>query len=169
MLRYVKSEVATNKMLTTAQNYTVSITCEDQLSPTGGNFALRFARRRLPAALTPSTRGVPMDEDISEEDLFNPHDDAEPFFRDILRQGHGRLAPSLHRLVTLLRETLPIVTELEAIRRDEERVNRAVDTYPKAAGWYRLLYGDLRYVSHVWMLLRQTWIYYLLDTHWIFG
>lgn len=88
-----------------------------------------------------------MDEDIPEGDLFNPHDDAEPFFRDILRQGHGRLAPSLHRLVTLLRETLPIVAELEAIRRDEEKKDRVVDTFPKTAGWYRLLYGDLRYIS----------------------
>lgn len=88
-----------------------------------------------------------MDEDINEEDLFNPHDDAEPFLRDILRHGHGRLAPSLHRLVTLLRDTLPIVVELEAIRRDEEKRNHMVDVFPKAAGWYRLLYGDLRCVS----------------------
>jgi len=92
-----------------------------------------------------------MDEDIREEDLFNPHDDAEPFFRDILQQGndskgHSRLAPSLHRLVALLRETLPVVVELEAIRRDEEKRNRVIDTFPKAVGWYRLLYGDLRYV-----------------------
>jgi len=91
-----------------------------------------------------------MDEDIRAEDLFNPHDDAEPFFRDILQQGndskgHGRLAPSLHRLVALLRETLPVVVELEAIRRDEEKRNRVIDTFPKAVGWYRLLYGDLRY------------------------
>jgi mediator of RNA polymerase II transcription subunit 14 len=87
-----------------------------------------------------------MDVDTAEEGLFNPHDDAEPFFRPILR---GRLAPSLNRLVTLLRETLPIVTELEAIRREEEKANRVVDAYPKAAGWYRLLYGDLRYnISH---------------------
>ncbi|KAF5351922.1 hypothetical protein D9756_007453 [Leucocoprinus leucothites] len=135
-----------------AENYTVSITCEDQLSPTGGHFVLRFARRKLPAALTPSARGagIPMDEDIPEEDLFNPHVDAEPFFRDMLQQGndhqgHGRLAPSLHRLVALLRETLPVIVELEAIRRDEEKKNRVVDTFPKAAGWYRLLYGDLRH------------------------
>jgi len=92
-----------------------------------------------------------MDEDIHEEESFNPHDDAEPFFRDMLQQGndsegHGRLAPSLHRLVALLRETLPVVVELEAIRRDEEKKNRVVDILPKAAGWYRLLYGDLRYV-----------------------
>ncbi|KAF9453911.1 MED14-domain-containing protein [Macrolepiota fuliginosa MF-IS2] len=138
-----------------AENYTVSITCEDQLSPTGGNFALRFARRKLPAALTPSSRGAPMDEDIPEENLFNPHDDAEPFFRDILRQGHGRLAPSLHRLVTLLRETLPVVAELEAIRRGEERRNRVVDTFPKAAGWYRLLYGDLRHALDFRLMTNQ--------------
>jgi mediator of RNA polymerase II transcription subunit 14 len=127
------------------QNYTVSITCEDQISGTGGNFVLRFARRKLPIGLT-SSSGDFMDVDIAEEDLFNPHDDAEPFLRPILR---GKLAPSLNRLVTLLRETLPIVTELEAIRREEEKANRVVDAYPKAAGWYRLLYGDLRYnITH---------------------
>ncbi|KAJ3571005.1 hypothetical protein NP233_g4045 [Leucocoprinus birnbaumii] len=146
-----------------AENYTVSITCEDQLSSTGGHFVLRFARRKLPAALkatTPSARGAPMEEDIREEDLFNPHDDAEPFFRDMLqqgndRQGHGRLAPSLHRLVALLRETLPIVVELEAIRRDEEKKNRVVDTFPKAAGWYRLLYGDLRHALDFRLMTNQ--------------
>ncbi|KXN90150.1 Mediator of RNA polymerase II transcription subunit 14 [Leucoagaricus sp. SymC.cos] len=138
-----------------AQNYTVSITCEEQLSPAGGNFVLRFARRKLPAPVTPSARGVPMDEDIPEQDLFNPHDDAEPFFREILRKGHGRLAPSLRRLVTLLRETLPIVAELEAIRKDEEKKNRIVDTFPKAAGWYRMLYGDLRHALDFRLMTKQ--------------
>lgn len=76
---------------------------------------------------------------------FNPHDDAEPFLRNILRHGH-ELAPSLHRLVTLLRDTLPIVSELEEIRRQSENEGRSVDAFAKAAGWYRLLYGDLRLV-----------------------
>lgn len=77
---------------------------------------------------------------------FNPHEDAEPFLRDILRHGHGRLAPSLHRLVTLLRDTLPIVVELEAIRKEGRQKGRNLDIFAKAAGWYRLLYGDLKYV-----------------------
>ncbi|KAF8070340.1 mediator complex subunit MED14-domain-containing protein [Lyophyllum atratum] len=119
-----------------ALDYTVSISCEDQLSPIGGNFDLRFSRRR------PWQIGQERDKD---QDQFNPHDDAEPFLRNILRHGHGRLAPSLHRLVTLLRDTLPIVTELEEIRLKGQQDGRSVDTFAKAAGWYRLLDGDLRH------------------------
>ncbi|KAF8995450.1 mediator complex subunit MED14-domain-containing protein [Cyathus striatus] len=115
-----------------ATDYAVSISCEDQLSPTGGNFDLRFSRRRL----QDSAR-------MDEHDSYNPHDDAEPFFRNLLRHGHGRLAPSLHRLVSLLRYTLPIVAELEEIKTASQLVGRNVDTFVKAAGWYRLLYGDL--------------------------
>lgn len=81
---------------------------------------------------------------ISNGDLYNPHDDAEPFMRHILR--HGRLAPSLQRLVALLRDTLPIVAELEDIRLQSERDGGSLDTFAKAAGWYRVLYGDLRWV-----------------------
>lgn len=84
-----------------------------------------------------------------DQDDFNPHDDAEPFLRNILRHGHGRLAPSLYRLVTLLRDTLPIVTILEEIRRSGDLGKDGmppVDTFAKSAGWYRLLYGDLRSV-----------------------
>jgi mediator of RNA polymerase II transcription subunit 14 len=76
----------------------------------------------------------------------NPHDNAEPFLRHILRHGHGRLAPSIHRLVTILRDTLPIVTELEEIREKSQHEGQNIDTFAKAAGWYRLLYGDLRFV-----------------------
>jgi mediator of RNA polymerase II transcription subunit 14 len=54
----------------------------------------------------------------------------------------------LHRLVALLRDTLPIVVELEEIRKESERQSRggSVDTFAKAAGWFRVLYGDLRCV-----------------------
>ncbi|KAJ7287402.1 mediator complex subunit MED14-domain-containing protein [Mycena rebaudengoi] len=106
-----------------ASDYTVSISCEDQLSTAGGNFDLRFSR------CDPST------------DSFNPHDDAEPFLRNILQHGQG-LARSLHRLVTFLRETLPIAVELEDIRQQSDG---AVDTFAKAAGWYRLLFRDARH------------------------
>lgn len=85
-------------------------------------------------------------ETDSLHDTFNPHEDAEPFLRDILRHAHGRLAPSLHLLVTLLRDTLPIVVELEAIRKESKQNGRNFDIFAKAAGWYRLLYGDLKYV-----------------------
>lgn len=101
----------------------------------GGNFDLRFSRCR------PS---IAHGGEGTNHDMFNPHDDAEPFLRNILRHGHGRLAPSLHRFVTILRDTLPIVAELEEIRLQSEKENRSVDAFAKAAGWYRLLYGDLR-------------------------
>lgn len=126
-------------MLLLFQNYTVSITCEDQLSSTGGSFNLEFSR------VEPEDKNA-METDI-EFDSFNPHEDAEPFFRDILRHAHGRLAPSLHYLVTLLRDTLPIVVELHKIRQDCYRRGKHVDVFAKAAGWYRLLYGDLKYAN----------------------
>ncbi|KAJ7647579.1 mediator complex subunit MED14-domain-containing protein [Roridomyces roridus] len=116
-----------------ASDYTVSISCEDQLS-TGGNFDLRFSR------CEPSA------------DSFNPHDDAEPFLRNILRHGQGRLAPSLHRLVTFLRETLPIAVELEEIRQESQGT---VDTFAKAAGWYRLLFGDSRHALDFRLMTKQ--------------
>ncbi|KAF5386160.1 hypothetical protein D9615_002363 [Tricholomella constricta] len=119
-----------------ASDYTVSISCEDQLSSMGGNFDLRFSRCR---------RWQNGEKQDKEPDQFNPHDDAEPFLRNILRHGHGRLAPSLHRLVTLLRDTLPIATELEEIRKKSEQDGRSVDTFAKAAGWYRLLDADLKH------------------------
>ncbi|KAF8170264.1 mediator complex subunit MED14-domain-containing protein [Mycena galopus ATCC 62051] len=116
-----------------ASDYTVSISCEDQLS-TGGNFDLRFSR------CEPNV------------DCFNPHDDAEPFLRNILQHGQGRLAPSLHRLVTFLRETLPIAVELEEIRQQSQG---AVDTFAKAAGWYRLLFGDSRHALDFRLMTNQ--------------
>ncbi|KAL0956179.1 hypothetical protein HGRIS_002339 [Hohenbuehelia grisea] len=113
-----------------AEDYAVSITCTDQLSATGGKFDLRFSR------------SPPRDDDLS----YNPHDDAEPFFRDILQHGQGKLALSIHRLVALLRDTLPIVVALDEIRcaSGADRI-AGVDTFAKAPGWYRLLYGDLRH------------------------
>lgn len=89
-----------------------------------------------------------MDTD-NESLTFNPHEDAEPFFCDILRHGHGHLASALHELVTLLRDTLPIVVELDALRQASKSDNRHIDIFAKAAGWYRLLYGDLKYVRHI--------------------
>jgi mediator of RNA polymerase II transcription subunit 14 len=109
----------------------VSITCQDQLS-SGGNFDLQFSRCQ--------DKG-----DVR----FNPHDNAEPFFRNILRNPHGRLAQSVHQLVKTLRSTLPVVSVLEEIKsqhRPEDVKSLAVDTIAKGAGWYRLMYGDFRSV-----------------------
>lgn len=118
------------------QDYSVSISCTDQLSLSGGSFDLRFSR-------CPNAPWI-KDPAASNGDLFNPHDDAEPFMRNVLR--YGRLAPSLHRLVGLLRDTLPIVAELESMRMEAEKNSSSLDTFAKAAGWYRVLYGDLRYI-----------------------
>lgn len=93
-------------------DYTVSITCEDQLKSTGGTFELRFGRMG------------------NVDDGRNPHSEAEPFLRKVLHAG--KLGPSVHRLVMLLRDTLPIVVELSGFI--------GVDSFAKSAGWYRVLY-----------------------------
>ena len=106
----------------------------------GSNFDLEFSRVRPPDA---------MDASLPFE-AYNPHEEAEPFLRHILRHGHGKLAQSLHRLVTLLRETLPIVVELDDIRR--EGAGKKLDIFAKSAGWYRVLYGDFKYVVYLFFL-----------------
>lgn len=128
-----------------ASDYSVSITCTDQLSPTGGNYELRFSR--------PRTEHNNMRKSPDEENSrYNPHAEVEPFLKNVLR--HGRLASSLHRLVALLRDTLPIVLELQAIQKRASETGEPVDTFAKAAGWFRVLYGDLRYVVAVARRLR---------------
>ncbi|KAJ2931245.1 hypothetical protein H1R20_g5853, partial [Candolleomyces eurysporus] len=120
-----------------APGYAVSIACEDQLSLEGTKFILRF------------TRDDPADS-------FNPHDDAEPFLTSILRQhGQGRLAPSLERLVMVLRDTLPIAVELEKIRKGCQEQGYHVDTFAKASGWYRLLYPTLKHALDFRLLKNQ--------------
>lgn len=119
-------------------DYAVSITCTDQLSLTGGSYELHFSRA------TEESASDPTDEQDIDKILaqYNPHEDIEPFVRNLLRRGP--LAESLHRLVALLRNTLPIVAELEYIRVSSSKTNDAVETYPKTAGWFRVLFGDLR-------------------------
>ncbi|KAJ3519849.1 hypothetical protein NM688_g9242 [Phlebia brevispora] len=120
-------------------DYAVSITCTDQLSPTGGSYELHFSRVVDESAMDTSDDG-----DINQMmATYNPHEDIEPFVRNLMR--HGRLAESLHRLVALLRDTLPIVSELEYIRLSASKAGDKVDTYAKTAGWYRVLFGDLRH------------------------
>ncbi|KAK2467838.1 hypothetical protein APHAL10511_000133 [Amanita phalloides] len=130
-------------------DYTVSITCEDQLSPTGGNFALRFSRRRAWRI-----SGNQAKEDV-DQSRYNPHSEAEPFLRHVLRHGHGRLAPSLHRLASLLRDTSPIVVELDSIQNASDREGHNLDTFAKAAGWYRILYSDLKHALDLRLLSNQ--------------
>ncbi|KAI9442706.1 MED14-domain-containing protein [Lactarius indigo] len=78
------------------QDYTLSISCKDQLL-TGGSYCLRFGR--LPP---------------------------ESFLHALLRQG--RLADALPALVSILRDTVPV---LEVLTRIPARA------IPKAAGWWR--------------------------------
>ncbi|KIP06411.1 hypothetical protein PHLGIDRAFT_460187 [Phlebiopsis gigantea 11061_1 CR5-6] len=122
-----------------AQDYTVSITCTDQLSPTGGTYDLHFSRMTKDAG--------DVDEETADIDTvlaqYNPHEDVEPFMQSLLRSGP--LSASLVRLVSMLRDTLPIVTELEYIRVSAARAGENVDTFAKTAGWFRVLYGDFRH------------------------
>lgn len=132
--------------------YTVSITCTDQLSPTGGSFELSFSRGTKPNEV--------LDEENATIDTilaqYNPHEDVEPFLRDILRKTP--LSQALHRLVALLRETLPIVAELEYIRVKAQQEGDSVETFAKTAGWFRVLYGDLRCESCVSVRLNDSLI-----------
>lgn len=110
-----------------AEDYAVAIACSDPLSPGGGSYDLRFGR-------------------AGERDArLNPHEDMEPFLRHVLR--HDQLGRSLLRLVDLLRDTLPVVAELDDIRAAAAQSGRMLDVFAKAAGWHRIQYGDARYVS----------------------
>jgi mediator of RNA polymerase II transcription subunit 14 len=141
----------------------VSISCTDQLSPTGGSFELRFSRSAPSLSLPhPNSLGPPPLPFARLHLRSNPHEEAEPFLRQVLR--HGPLAPSLHRLVGLLRDTLPIAVEVDRMAvaaREDHRVPLGplrqsafikgpteepwFDTFVKGMGWWRVLYGDLRY------------------------
>ncbi|OSD01314.1 MED14-domain-containing protein [Trametes coccinea BRFM310] len=121
-----------------AADYTLSLTCTDQLSSSGGSYHLRFGRVQ-----PEDEHRMDVDGDHSAGPAHNPHEDVEPYMRNLLR--HGRLSSALHRLVGLLRETLPVVAELEDIRVAAARSGTCVDTFAKSAGWFRILYGDLRH------------------------
>ena len=152
-----KLTVATNLW----QDYTVSITCTDQLLPlSNGSYELFFSRiprqfGRLANASVSSENGllaVPNGlGDDNDDAVYNPHEDAEPFLKHVLRHG-PRLSSSLHQLVGLLRDSLPVVCVLDSIRkgaesgRDKDAHTLGVETFAKAAGWFRVLYGDMRLV-----------------------
>lgn len=142
------------------QDYTVLISCTDQLSPTGGSFELRFSRCALPPPNTNTLAPPPLVPSMQFHLRSNPHEEAEPYLRQILR--HGALAPSLHRLVGLLRDTLPIAVELDRLaagtregvsigngrgRQLKSTEEPWFDTVVKGIGWWRVLYGDLRYIN----------------------
>jgi mediator of RNA polymerase II transcription subunit 14 len=97
------------------QDYTLSISCKDQLL-TGGSYHLRFGR--LPS------------RDEAHDHRPNPHAEAEHFLHALLRRG--RLADALPALVSVLRDTVPVLEVLARIPA------RAV---PKAAGWWRVMFS----------------------------
>jgi mediator of RNA polymerase II transcription subunit 14 len=107
------------------QEHTLSVTCTDQLTPQAGSYRIRFSRANT----------------ADNEDL-NPHNAVEPFMCQVLQ--HGKLGPSLHRVVQLLRDTLPMAILMEDIKNLATRSQVVVDVFPKAAAWYRVLYGDFR-------------------------
>ncbi|TDL22587.1 MED14-domain-containing protein [Rickenella mellea] len=118
-----------------AMDFTVSITTyTDPAVPSSSSYALSFGRAS-------STTNMPSNT--------NPHADAEPFLSRILHHAH--LAPSLHELVSVLRDSLPVALALDTIAHSHDeslaRQNAVamVDTFAKAAGWWRVLYGDLRH------------------------
>ncbi|KAH8105571.1 hypothetical protein DFH11DRAFT_1550352 [Phellopilus nigrolimitatus] len=110
-------------------DYTVYITCTDQLMLSSNrSYELSFYRIRT---------GKP----------WAAH--AGPFLKHVLYHV-PRLSSSSHQLVELLRNRLPLFCVVDVMWRNSEsgRDNDAhaigVNFFPKAAGWYRVLYGDSR-------------------------
>ncbi len=137
----------------------MAITCADQLlSSSSSSYDLAFSRvpqkKRLRLDVDPFTTS-----DDNDDAMDNPHEDSEPFLRHVLRQG-PRLSSSLHQLVLLLRNTLPVVCVLESIRkatvsgRDKDAQAVGVDTFAKAAGWFRILYGRYEVCPTIYLLER---------------
>ncbi|KAL5506965.1 RGR1 [Sanghuangporus vaninii] len=131
-----------------AKDFTVSITCTDQLMlSANSSYELSFSRIRKIGR--PATLTVPVDPLHGDEDeRYNPHEEALPYLQRILRHG-PLLSASLHQLVGLLRDSLPLVCVIDVLREDREKGGNAqsiaVDVLTKAAGWYRVMYGDSRH------------------------
>lgn len=128
-------------------DYAVSITCTDQLSLNGGSYKLNFSR----ATEEPLDDPDPDDVDALLAQ-YNPHADVEPFMRNLLR--HEPLVASVTRLVALLRDTLPIVAELEHIRVTASKAGENIDTFARTMGWFRLLFADYKCVYSIRRLVR---------------
>ncbi|EJD37524.1 MED14-domain-containing protein [Auricularia subglabra TFB-10046 SS5] len=108
-----------------ATGYAVTISCTDDLLaialPAAGerSYGLRF--RALPSAAS-----------VSGE---NPHAD----MRELLEKRMS--AAGVRALVETLRGSLPVVLELEALRREEEGKDAVVDALCKGVSWFRVLYS----------------------------
>ncbi|KAG1762429.1 mediator complex subunit MED14-domain-containing protein [Suillus occidentalis] len=140
--------------------------------------AALFALCASPTLLQPSSLAPPQFRFPNHQLRTNPHEEAEPYLRHVLR--HGPLASSLNRLVELLRGTLPIAVELEHMRANYRDVKQTgtsepwVDTYVKGLGWWRVLYGDLRCGSSLYAcldfrLMTEQRIAILDSSHSLFG
>ena len=88
----------------------LSISCKDKLL-TGGSYHLRFG-------------------DEAHDHRPNPHAEAELFFHTLLHQG--RLADTLPALVSVLRDTLPVLEVLARI---------PSCAIPKAADWWCVMFS----------------------------
>jgi mediator of RNA polymerase II transcription subunit 14 len=117
---HLQPSAAPNLTAIRPQNYTLSISCKDQLL-TGGSYSLQFGRLSLSAHSGHDTRP-------------NPHTEAEPFLHALLRQG--RLADALPALVSVLRNTVPVLEVLTRVIHPAPA--RAI---PKAAGWWRVIFS----------------------------
>ncbi|KAI0031227.1 mediator complex subunit MED14-domain-containing protein [Vararia minispora EC-137] len=130
-----------------AADFVLSVACDDPTNPSAGSFHLHFSR--LPPSTPPATAMSSTMTSSEPASLtrrpYNPHSDAEPFFLHLLRNNPLSCLP---RLVDVLRNTVPIVAVLEEIRTGAEDADEppgwsaaAVDTFPKAAGWWRATFG----------------------------
>lgn len=125
------------------QDYSMSITSVE------GTYRLSFSRCSLPKSKTEGTfKGK---ETTSPMKLDNPtpptllrrnaHADCVCFARSLLKDD--RLGASVYELISFLRNSVGIVEVLDAIEDAECQAGKArFDVLVKAAGWWRLRYGD---------------------------
>ena len=134
----------------TPQDYTVSIKSMNT-DAGSSSYELSFSRVRKRSRMT--SLSVPLDTH-GQDELYNPHEEARQYFQSILRLG-PLLSASFHQLVETLRGTLPIVCTINTLQEradsgtDLEARSTRVWHVSKAAGWYRILYGDSRLVLHL--------------------
>ena len=141
------------------QDYALSITCSE------GSYLFSFWRCDAPSSDTGQagisrTETSPEPGDGTDMDVDgtpppaapparrNAHEDSEQFIKSLLKDDH--LSASVFDLVRFLRETIGIVEELERI---EEEGSDKVEVLVKAAGWYRILYSNARWVGPVLLAL----------------
>ena len=76
--------------------------------------------------------------------IVNPHADIAPWASKLL--SGPNLAKGVRNLVILLRVSLPVILELEALRlaHAESMSRSVVDWFPKGIAWWRFMLGDMR-------------------------